>query len=196
MTAALPPGVGARVLADPVWPTLVASVEHAAALTGLPPEGIITRATDLIGTEYLPHLPRDTSGDSSGVTPAAGAPARIHPGDLAVVLAMRVGDLTYTPPKPDDHPITEHDLYDADLDDFLSRVTQDDNTAPPAHNYGPDEHTPPADEPPLEEPSHEDPEATPPAPVEHAPTGISNARMLDLTARAAAFYAEAYPGSA
>ena len=196
MTAALPPGIGARVLADPVWPTLVASVEHAAVLTGLPPEGIVTRAMDLIGTDYLPHLPGDTSGDSSGITPADDAPARIHPADLAVVLAMRVGDLTYTPPALDDAPITEQDLYDADLDDFLSRVTQDDDTTPPAHDHTPTEQAPTADEPPLEEPPHEDPEATTPAPVDHAPTGITDQRVLDLTEQAAAFYAAAYPGSA
>lgn len=185
MTAALPPGISARVLADPVWPTLVASVERAAVLTGLAPGAIITRAIGLIGTEYLPHLP----GDSSGITPTTDGPARIHPADLAVVLAMRVGDLTYTPPAPDDAPINEYDLYDDDLEDFLFRVV-DDEHAPPA-----DEHAPPADEPPPEEPTHQDPQAPEPAPVEHAPTGISHARVLDLTRRAAAFYAEAYPGS-
>lgn len=88
-----------------------------------------------------------------------------------------------------DEPITEQDLYDADLEDFLSCFVDD--TAPTS-----DQRAPPADEPPLAGPSREDPEATPPAPVKHAPTGITSQRVLDLTTQAAAFYAEAYPGSA
>ena len=112
----LPAGVGARVLADPQWPVLVAAIHHATTTTDAPPEEVITTAVGLIGAGNLPTIERHD-------------PAAIALGELTTVLAWRVSDLS-SPPPVEGQLVADADVLDVDVQDYLTATAHERHHGP------------------------------------------------------------------
>lgn len=97
------------VIADPAWPSVVATVTDTATATGLSAETVITSAVDRIEKAALPQPGTDHE------------PGRLGVHDLAQVLLWRIPE-TAAPTAPESELIGEGDLYDADVDAFLART--------------------------------------------------------------------------
>ena len=187
LTQLLPDGLGRRVMADPQWPVLVASVTTATRQTGLHAPDVLAQAIDLIGADRLPR-----KGNTD--------PHRLPVSSLATVLAWRVHDLTAPPAGPgNDDLVDANAFHDDDVEDFLRKLAAEDSTASgtvPAegHAITPGEPEPPADW------------ETPPDPVDelHRSDSLSDAgestdldrdRVLELNAAAADWFTRNYANS-
>lgn len=187
LTQLLPDGLGRRVMADPQWPVLVASVTTATRQTGLHAPDVLAQAIDLIGADRLPR-----KGNTD--------PHRLPVSSLATVLAWRVHDLTAPPAGPgNDDLVDANAFHDDDVEDFLRKLAAEDSTTSgtvPAegHAITPGEPEPPADW------------ETPPDPVDELhrsdslsdageSTDLDRARVLELNAAAAAWFTDHYPNS-
>ena len=105
------------VIADPAWPSVVATVTDIATTTGLSAEHVITSAVDRIEKAALPQPGTDHE------------PGRLGVHDLAQVLLWRIPE-TAAPTAPESELIGEGDLYDADIQAFLARTAAERNTRP------------------------------------------------------------------
>lgn len=161
------------VIADPAWPSVVATVTDTATTTGLSAETVITSAVDRIEKAALPQPGTDHELGRLGV----------H--DLAQVLLWRIPE-TAAPTAPEAELIGEGDLYDADIQAFLARTAAERDTRP--RDVVPEQARieAAAD---AEHDARRDEDTW-------APTfTTSTERVLELTSAAHDFYRSAYPAS-
>jgi len=118
--------LGARIVADPAWPALVAAVTQAVQ-AGWTPEQVLTTTHELLYDTH--HAAASATGDSAA--DCEGAPATPRAGELTTALVWRVAMLTDTPvdtdhlagradtPRDDDVPVEVEnaplDPYEQDL---------------------------------------------------------------------------------
>lgn len=117
---ALPQPLPDRVMADPAWPTLVATVNTVARQTGTSPADVVTAAAGLISPDVLPQPGQD---DGTGRIP-------LH--ELTHVLTWRVGDIAAaedTEQAPDQH-VAEDDFADSEMQAFLTDLAAEHDAAP------------------------------------------------------------------
>jgi len=121
--------LGARIVADPAWPALVAAVTQAVQ-AGWTPEQVLTTTHELLYDTHpdAHHGATSATGDSAG--DSEGAPTAPRAAELATALVWRVAMLTDTPvdtdhlagadtPRDDDVPVEVEnappDPYEQDL---------------------------------------------------------------------------------
>lgn len=175
---ALPAGLIEHVTSSPSWPALVAAVTTTSRETGHAPEHVITGAVQLLGQSHLPTAP----GLSSDHSEHEG---RLPLSALAMALTWRVRDLSAP---PDEHDLlTENDIVDADVEDFLAQIAAEHDTATSTDNPPPSTQERPGTEP--------DPDLVHDEPEPDVAPVTSRDRILELNRSAGAFYAAAYPDS-
>ncbi len=179
LAAALPAGLIEHVTSSPSWPGLVAAVTATARTAGDTPEHVITGAVRLLGKAHLPTAP----GDHSEQHEHSEHGGRLPLSALATALTWRVQDLTGPPGEHD--LLTENDIVDVDVEDFLAQLAAEHHTTTSTDNPPPTAEGPPDTEP---DPAHDEPEPEP------APA-TSRDRILELNRQAGEFYAAAYPDS-
>ena len=168
---ALGPELAGWVISDPAWPTLVATVTQHSTTSGRTPEEVITNAVDRLGAATLPRPGTDHEDGRLGV----------H--ELAPVLLWRLADTT----APQSERISEGDLYDADVDAFLSHLAAEHDSRP-ARQLLPEQARAEARQASREDARRDD--------NEWAPTfTTTRERVIELNTAAHEFYRAQYAGS-
>jgi len=123
--------LSARIVADPVWPALVAAVTHAVQ-AGWTPEQVLTTTHELLYDTHPDAHHAATSATNDSAADCEGAPTAPRAAELTTALVWRVAMLTDTPgdtdhiagradtPRDDDLPVeVENAPLDPDEQDLL-----------------------------------------------------------------------------